>query len=406
MLPIITGMGCISALGHGVDALWNGLLHGRSGIRPITSFAHDGLRNVKAGTVPDGPELGAFAHEYGIRHRLLLYALIAIDEALADAGIDRAAFKEKAARGRAVVLLGTSLGMSLVDRDGVPDEVLTIHDGDPDNADLDRLAAEADRLLGAPGATTIVSTACASSTHALALARDLIRAGEAELVVAGGADSLDRMKYLGHSALQTLSLDVPRPFSTARDGTLFGEGAGFLVVEPARARAGRPVRAALVGAGYSTDITHVTAPDPEGSGAAMAMRSALIDSGITPEAVGHVNLHGSGTALNDIAEAKAMAAVFGSAAAALPATSIKAAVGHAMGAAGAIEAIATIRTLETGLVPPTLGLGPLEVDGGLDIVTGSPRRVDDLVFALSNSFGFGGANGVVALAKTSGEVPA
>jgi 3-oxoacyl-[acyl-carrier-protein] synthase II len=226
------------------------------------------------------------------------------------------------------------------------------------------------------------------------LGRDLLERGDYDVVVAGGSDALDRMKYLGHSALATLTEGVPRPFSRVRDGTLFGEGAGFLVLERSRERRGGRAYAYCAGAGYSTDINHLTAPDPAGRGAAAAMSAAIRDAGLEPEQVDHVNLHGSGTSLNDDAEALAMSSVFGGRARDIPSTSIKAAIGHAMGAAGAIEAVAAVLSVQRGEVPPTLNLTPSDVAFELGLVC--ERSVKRPIrTALNNSFGFGGANGVV-----------
>lgn len=402
----ITGLGCVCALGEGVPAFWDALLAGRSGIKDIEEFPQDGLRNVKAGVLRVSPALRARAERDGIDARLLLFAAAALDEALADAGLAPGTPDTPlAGRGRkAALVCGTSLGMSLVAPD-IVGETLAEYDGRDGraNADLAALAEALDRRYGFGGDVSIVSTACASGTHAIALALDMIRHDGYDLVVAGGADSLDRMKYLGHSALNTLTTDLPRPFSTRREGTLFGEGAGFLVLEaPHRAqeRAGaRRHHGTCLGAGYSTDINHVTAPDPEGAGGAMAIRAAIEDAGLEPDAIDHVNLHGSGTGLNDTAEFSALTAVFGDRVRRLPSTSIKAAVGHAMGAAGAIEAVASVLALRDGLVPPTVNVPAEDVAFALDLVTGSGRRVEGMRHALSNSFGFGGANGAVVFGR-------
>lgn len=400
----ITGLGCVCAIGEGVPAFWDALLAGRSGIKDIEEFPQEGLRNVKAGVLRVSPALRALAERDGIDARLLLFAASALDEALADAGVTPGGL----GRGRkAALVCGTSLGMSLV-APGIVGEPLAEYDGaGPDgtngdgraNADLAALADALDRRYGFGGNVTIVSTACASGTHAVGLALDMIRHDGYDLVVAGGADSLDRMKYLGHSALSTLTTDLPRPFSTRREGTLFGEGAGFLVLEAPGRAAGRRRHGTCLGAGYSTDINHVTAPDPEGAGGAMAIRAAIEDAGLEPGAIDHVNLHGSGTALNDTAEFSALGAVFGERASSIPGTSIKGAVGHAMGAAGAIEAVAAVLALRDGLVPPTVNVAADEVAFPMDLVTGSGRQVAGMRHALSNSFGFGGANGALVFGR-------
>jgi len=394
-IAIVTGMGCVSAVGEGVEAFWNALLAGTTGIKEITEFSTEGLRNPRGGAVRLSENLRAFAVCEQVRARLLVFAFAAIDQALADASIDLTRLR---ASGRKVALIvGTSLGMSLVAPETVLEQ-LAEFEGDRSNADLRALGEAIERRYGLEGEVVVVTTACASSTHAIALACDMIRQDGYDLVIAGGADSLDRMKLLGHTALSTLTPDVPRPFSRARDGTLFGEGAGFLVLTPGEE--GSPPRyAACVGAGFSTDVYHVTAPDPTGAGAAAAMRAALADANVEPDAVGHVNLHGSGTTLNDAVEFHALSQVFGARTASLPSTSIKAAIGHTMGAAGAIEAIATVLALRDEVAPPTAYVAADDVAFDLDLVTVSARRIGAMRFALSNSFGFGGANGALLFGR-------
>jgi 3-oxoacyl-[acyl-carrier-protein] synthase II len=390
----VTGMGCVSALGTGVPVFWTALNAGRSGIKRITQFGTDGLRNTSAGCVELSPPLEALARERQLKAgRLELFAVAAIQEALADAGWSLDEF----AKARAALVVGTSLGMSLV-APTVQAEPLDSYDDRATGADFASLAQALGEPFQVEDHTTIVSTACASGTHAIALARDLVERGDYDVVIAGGSDALDRMKYLGHSALATLTEGVPRPFSRARDGTLFGEGAAFLVLERSGERRQGRAYAYCTGAGYSTDIHHLTAPDPAGRGAAAAMSAAIRDAGLDPEEVDHVNLHGSGTSLNDDAEALALSSVFGARARDLPCTSIKASIGHAMGAAGAIEAVATVLSIHRGEVPPTLNLTSSDVafDIGLVCERSMKRPIRT---ALNNSFGFGGANGVVLFSE-------
>jgi 3-oxoacyl-[acyl-carrier-protein] synthase II len=396
--PVVTGMGCVSSLGESVPAFWGALLKGESGIKEIEEFPREALRNSLAGVVRPSPELLGRAAQDGIKARIQLFAVAALDEALEDARLDLRAMGSR--QGKAALVVGTSLCMSLVMPALVPDETLAALDGENDtNPSLASLARFFEDRYGMPGAVLMLSTACASATHAIALACDMIRHDGYDIVIAGGADSLDRMKYLGHSALSTLTTRLPKPFSRAQDGTLFGEGAGFLVLErPGRSGAPKP-HAICLGAGYSNDNYHVTAPDPKGAGAAMAMAAAVADAGLRATDIGHVNLHGSGTALNDNAEYLALSNVFGDRVAVLPCTSIKAAVGHAMGAAGALEAVATVMTLREQIVPPTLNVSRDEVAFEMDLVVEKPRPLDGVNYAISNSFGFGGANGVVVIGR-------
>lgn len=396
-MPVVTGMGCVSSAGKSVPAFWRALLRGESGIKEIGEFSREALRNSRAGVVRVSPELLERAARDRIKARIQLFAVAALDEALQDARLNLREVRSQ--QGKVALVIGTSLGMSLVMSELVPDETLTELDGDNANPSLASLARFFEDRYGMPGVVFMVSTACASATHAIALACDMIRYDGYDIVIAGGVDSLDRMKYLGHTALSTLSPQLPKPFSHARDGTLFGEGAGFLVLErPGRSGAPQP-HAICLGVGYSNDNYHVTAPDPEGAGAAMAMTAALADANLRPEDIGHVNLHGSGTTLNDNAEYLALRNVFGDRVSTLPCTSIKAAVGHAMGAAGALEAIATVMTLREQIVPPTLNVSKDEVAFEMDLVVEKPRPLNGVNYAISNSFGFGGANGVVVMGR-------
>lgn len=386
--PLVTGIGCICALGTDVERFWAALTGGSGGIRKIEGFSTAGLRNDLAGWVALTGDLRRFAEERGITSRIELFGAWAIEEALRRAGLDRPALASR----RAALVLGTSLGMSLARPD--LDASLPESTDPADIIDaLPEFAARFGARLGLAETTFMVSTACASGTHAIALGRDLIRHGGFDLVIAGGADTLDRMKYLGHTALSTLTPTLPRPCTAARDGTLFGEGAGIVVLEAPDRLAGRRPLARCLGAGYSTDINHVTAPDPEGKGAVLAMADALRDAGLAPDDIDHINMHGSGTSLNDTAETLGMAQVFGAErAAALPCTTLKPAIGHTMGAAGAIEAVATILSVRDGLIPPTLNIAKGDVALPVTMVCGTAER-RPVRCAMSNSFGFGGANG-------------
>ncbi len=389
--PLVTGIGCISPLGLSAAATWENLLAGRSGIQQITDFSSAGLRNNLAGAIRLPQEILDFAEREDILSRLILLAVLAIDEALTDAGLSQGMPEGK----KCALMIGTSLGMSLV-APGVEEGQLTVLEGDESNASLTELASFLGNRYQLEGRTQVISTACASGTHAISLAREMILHGGYDIVIAGGADSLDRMKYLGHTALSTLTPTLPRPFANDRAGTLFGEGAAFVVLR--RADNVETCYATCAGAGYSTDIYHVTAPDPEGKGGAFAIRSALADAGIAAEAVDHINLHGSGTILNDSAEFNALHTVFGNRIGKIACTSIKAAIGHAMGAAGAIEAVATILSVHHQAVPPTLNLTATDLSNPLGLVTGCALHCD-IRYAISNSFGFGGANGTLVFGR-------
>lgn len=395
--PLVTGIGCVSALGLGRERYWSALTSGQSGVKEISTFEVTGLRSSRAGAIELTPAMQDEAQRYRIPSRLELFATLALDEALADAGLERGSLKSR----RVALIAGTSLGMSLVapDLSGRP---LPSYSEGASGGDLSAFADALARRYGLEGRTLMVSTACASSTHALCMARDMILEGEYDVVLAGGADTLDRMKYLGHTALGTLTPGAPKPFTEARDGTLFGEGAAFLVLE--RTSPSRRHYATCCGGGFSTDIHHLTAPDPQGRGAILSMQAAITDAGLHADQIDHVNLHGSGTDLNDTAEALAVQAVFGERARRLPCTSIKPAIGHTMGAAGALEAVATVLSVHTQQIPRTLNVSAPEVALGLEIVSSDGYR-NPIRYALSNSFGFGGANGTVVFGRPGESTP-
>ncbi len=222
-----------------------------------------------------------------------------------------------------------------------------------------------------------------------------------DAVICGGADTLDRMKYLGHSALNTLTPTVIQPFGAERDGTIFGEGAGMLVLESASRRNGKVPLAVCSGSGFSCDAYHITAPDPSGAGAVQAMKEALRDAGLAPGDIDHINLHGSGTLHNDAVEGKAIGEVFGRAASSIPVSSVKSAIGHAMGAAGACEAVATVLSVMHQKIPPTVNTRAKDPTFPVNLVCGAAMDWK-IEHALSNSFGFGGCNGALVFSQWRG----
>jgi 3-oxoacyl-(acyl-carrier-protein) synthase len=396
---VVTGLGSVSALGEDTPRFWRGLLAGRSGITPISNFRQAHLRNVQAGEIRLSSAQREYAERRGLDSRIALFACLAIDEALRDAGQTPASLKGK----KVGLVLGTSLGMSLVEKsidrldECAGDRIETFDD-------FPGLIDELADAYGIGGDALLVTTACAAATNAIGIGKGMIQHEGYDLVLCGGMDTLDRMKYLGHSALNTLSPTLVRPLAKERDGTLLGEGAGILVLERETPARGRRPYAVCSGAGYSCDAYHLTGPDPSGAGALHAMRQALDDAGVQPEEVAHINLHGSGTPLNDAMECSAIRQLFGPAAGRIPVTSIKPAIGHAMGAAGALEAVATVLTVRDQTIPPTLNVAAPDPDLGLNLVTGRAREAP-IAHALSNSFGFGGCNGAVLFSRYGGTRP-
>jgi 3-oxoacyl-[acyl-carrier-protein] synthase II len=367
---VVTGLGAVSALGTGCDALWAAVEAGRSGIGPLRRFSTDGLPVSIAATVP-GRETAPATAELALE-----LALAAAREAL-----DGARLRD-APLGRVALVLGVSADLGSA-------TVLPHH--------LTRSLADA---LGVGGPRLTVSTACTSSTNAVGLGRDLLRAGEVDQVLAGGVDVLTRSLFAGFHACGVLGPRPCAPFS-APEGMTLGEGAGFVVLErrgDAEARGARP-RATVLGYGLSGDAYHETTPHPRGEGVARALRGAIADAGLDPDAVGYVNAHGTGTAANDGAEWIAIREVFGARAATLPVSSTKGHLGHAQAAAGVLEAIATVLAMERGRVPPTLNFaGPRALAPADPVGEGLPRPHDYDV-ALTTNSAFGGSNCAVVVGR-------
>ncbi|TSB25611.1 beta-ketoacyl-[acyl-carrier-protein] synthase family protein [Streptomyces benahoarensis] len=395
----VTGMGMVTPVGVGTEASWQGLLDGRSAA--ATDPRLDRLDVDFTCRVPGfepGKLLGRALASRLDSHAHL--ALVAAREAVADAGL--ATEEWDATR------VGVVLGVGCNSLEQYHREFGRLNS---DRAKLispraivrsvpNMVPAEVALDLGARGPSLAVSTACASGTTALSIARDLLRSGSCDIVLAGGSESgTAPVTVACFQQMRTLSErthdpgGASRPFDQDRDGFVLGEGAGILVLERAEHAAARNARvhALLAGCGNSTDAHHVTAPHPEGRGAVQALRQALDDAGLTPADVDHVNAHGTSTALNDQAEHRALRAVFGTPP---PVTANKSVLGHCLGGAGGIEAAATVLSLRHQTIPPTANLDTLDPDIDLDVVHKVPRPTR-IRAALSNSFGFGGQNAVV-----------
>jgi 3-oxoacyl-(acyl-carrier-protein) synthase len=401
---VITGLGSVSPHGRGVRALWQGLLDGRAGFRPITLFDAKVFRNPLAGEVegypvlPDGPP------------RALRMLHDACAEALADAlGLpieDAAPPVPPDGLAEAAIVAGTNFGgMS------VAEKALTQGEADPRAASLegylfghasDAVAAK----FGLGGPRLNLSLSCASGAAAIGLAGDLIRRGRAEAALACAYDELSLFAYAGLSALHAITPETIRPFDKRRKGTLFSEGAGVVVVESlehARKRGAPRLYAELLGRALNNDAYHMTAPEQEAHGIQALMRAALSDARVSPDEIGHLNLHATGTPYNDKIETKAVLGVFGERGKTIPVAAVKSSIGHTMGAAGTLETIAAILSLREGKVPPVLGLDPAEKDPecGLLTPTGAPLEAQ-FEKAMKTSYGFGGTNAALVLGKAPG----
>lgn len=382
---------------------------GHCGVGPITRFSTDGYRSGVGAEVARErcAALESLRARLGLpsARRLAWVAELsqwALAEAMLQSGIARA---DLGGPRTGVVVAGSTAGM--VEGEGT---ILDRRAGEPWPRAADSLAllrtpvaSTLDAVVAwtrAQGPATFVSTACSSSTHALAQAVRWIRQGRCDRVVVGGADGLCRLTHAGFNALSLVDPERPRPFDADRQGMVIGEGAAFFIVESEEtlgARGGEP-RGWILGGGAACDGWHIVQPKPDGSGAALSMRRALADAGLDPEQIGYINAHGTGTAHNDVAEARAVHSVFGARAAGLPVSSSKSQLGHLLGASGAAEAAMVLIAMAEEVLPPTVGLRTLDPEVQLDVVPDAGRRARP-AFALSNSFAFGGNNASVVLAR-------
>jgi 3-oxoacyl-[acyl-carrier-protein] synthase II len=394
-------MGALSPCGLDVGSTWDALIHGRSGIAPITSFDTEGWPVRIAGELDGFDPLDHFSrHEVKRLERFAQLARVAAEQAVADAGLELPG----ADPDRVGVYVGTGIGgLGEIERGALSLAEHGYKGLSPFFLPriLTNMAAGNIALRhGARGPSLCVSTACAAGNHSIGEAWRCIRDDQADVVIAGGAEAcITPIAVAGFSVMRSLSRrnDDPatasRPFDRHRDGFVMSEGAAMLVLEELghAVRRGAPIYAELVGYALSNDAHHITSPPPDGAGAARCMACALRSAGIEPGEVGYVNAHGTSTETNDIAETAALHTVFGAHARALAVSSTKSVTGHLLGAAGGIEAVATVLALQRELLPPTATL--LEPDPGCDLDYiprhARPARVH---VALSNAFGFGGTN--------------
>jgi len=398
----VTGIGAISAFGPAFSDLWAGLAAGRSAIRPLTLVAPGAVRFPNAAEVPDYDPLRYFEEKEALLlDRFAQFAAVAAREAVRASGIE---FSPELAE-RTAIVLGASGGGKSTEDDGFHHlyalkeprvSPLTIARA-MSNAGASRVSLE----YGITGPVYTVSTACSSANHALGQAFRMVRSGEVEVAIAGGSEAPLSLGFLkAWEAMRVVSPDTCRPFSSDRRGLILGEGAAVLVLEPVeRARArGATIWGEIAGFGMSSDAHHIT--QPSALGAARAMRAALIDAELAPEAIGYVNAHGTGTPANDATEAEAIRSVFGAHTRKLLVSSTKSMHGHALGAAGALEAAATLGALQAGLIPPTANFTTPDPACDLDVVPNTPRAAQ-VECAISNSFAFGGLNAVLIFRKSA-----
>ncbi len=418
---VVTGMGVVSPLGVGVDHNWARLTAGESGIDRITEFEASDIASQIAGHVPksdaDTPPPGHFNADLFVppkeqkkMDRFIHFALAAAQEAVTDAGWQP---DDEESLQRTGVMIGSGIG----GLGTMYDTSITLHERGPrrispfaNPAMLINLASgHVSIKYGFKGPNHSVVTACATGTHAIGDAARLIALGDADVMVAGGAEAAaNRLGVASFAAVRALSTgyndrpqEASRPFDAGRDGFVIAEGAGIVILEEyehAKQR-GANIYAEVKGYGLSGDAYHMTSPAEDGDGGYRAMKAALGNGGVNPEGIDYINAHGTSTPVGDGIECTAVKRLFGNALETISMSSTKSAIGHLLGAAGAVEAIYTLKAMETGILPPTLNLDNVSEDcQGLDLVPHTAKE-KTVTTALSNSFGFGGTNASLILRR-------
>ncbi len=398
---VITGLGTISALGHSVDQFWEALCNGESGIRELASLPLESLRIKIGAEVPAYESCDFFSSdEMRLMDRFSQFAVISAREAVADAGITAEELRD------AACIIGTGCGGRVADDESFQRLYLQGKSrGHPLTVPLVMANAAASQVsmhLGITGPVFVIASACASSAHAVGQAMAMIRSGLVDVAIAGGTDAPFTYGTLKPwEALRVMSSDTCRPFSRDRSGMVLGEGAGAVVLESLEhaKKRGACIYAELAGCGMSADAGHIT--DPSSDGAAKAIKAALDDASMNPGDVDYVNAHGTGTKANDVSETQALHQVFGEHAARLMVSGTKSMHGHPLGAAGALELVATVLAIKSGIVPPTANFTEAGEGCDLDYVPNQARE-KSIKSAVSNSFAFGGLNAVLAVRAMDG----
>lgn len=404
---VVTGLGAITPLGNTIEQLWDNLINGHSGVDYLTKVNKDDFPAKVAAEVKDWDATQYIDKKEAKRMDLFTqYAVAAAKLAVEDAQLEIT--PEIASR--VGVWVGSGIGgigtfeeqhNKFIDKGYRRVSPFFIPMLIPDMA-----TGQISIQLGAKGVNSCTVTACATGTNSIGDAFKVIERGDADIMISGGAEApLTNLAFAGFSTAKALTFNddpktASRPFDKNRDGFVMGEGAGILVLESlesAEAR-GANIYAEIVGYGSSGDAYHITAPAPEGEGAVRSIDMAINDSGLTPDQIDYFNAHGTSTAFNDAFETKAIKTVFGDYANQLQISSTKSMTGHLLGAAGAVEAIASIKAIETSIIPPTINFETKDPDCDLDYVPNNARKANVDV-ALSNSLGFGGHNATIVFKK-------
>jgi len=408
---VVTGLGTINALGHNLEETWENMIKGVSGAGPITNFDASKFKTQFACEVKNYDPLNYFKKPEARKlDKFTQFAIIAAAEAVTDSGLDL----EKINLDRSGVIWASGIGGLQTFKDEVADYVENdyVPKFNPffiPKMIADIAAGHISIKYGFKGPNYATVSACASSSHALVDAYNLIRLGKADVFISGGSEyAVTEAGVGGFNAMRAISTrnDDPktasRPFDVGRDGFVMGDGGAALIIEEyehAKAR-GAKIYAEFAGGGFTADAHHITAPHPEGRGAMMVMKAALEDAEMQPDQIDYVNLHGTSTGLGDIAEPKAVLDVFGEHAYKLSISSTKSMTGHLLGATGALEALASIMAIKTGDIPPTINFTELDpnIDPKLDF-TFNKSKHREVRAALSNTFGFGGHNASIIFKK-------
>ena len=397
---VVTGAGVLCALGHNCGEFWRALAAGQPGIRPLQAVDR-GLLRFQNGAEVQGFDASRHFEEkeIGLLDRFAQFGVVAARQAIAQAGIEwTGELRENTA-----IITGSCVGGQSTEDEGFVNlyrkniprvNPLTIP-RTMENAAASRISLE----TGVVGPTYTVSTACSSANHAIGQAFWMVRSGAVRMAITGGSEAVFSLGFLkAWEAMRVVSPDTCRPFSKDRRGLILGEGGAMLVLEPleaARAR-GAKIYGEITGFGMSSDAYHITQPSPDG--AARAMRTALRDAAVQREEIGYINAHGTATQANDATETAAIRQMFGPHADRLAVSSTKSMHGHTLGAAGAIEAVATLLSLCNGVLPPTANFTEPDPACDLDVIPNQARQMQ-VECALSNSFAFGGLNAVLAFRR-------
>lgn len=405
---VVTGVGALTPVGKTAPEFWNGLISGKSGVRPITHFDTTDYPTKFAGQIEDYDSGNYFDRKEARRlDPVTQYGLIVADETIKDSKIDL----DSIDKDRVAVLIGTGIGGMKT----FYDQSVSHHEHGPRGVNPffipmlipDMPAGQVSIRYGFRGANFCAVSACATGSHNIGLAYDSIRYGRSDMALCGGTEApVWEIGIAGFSSMKALSKrnedpeKASRPFDKDRDGFVLGEGASMMfleTLESARERGAR-IYGEIVGYGFSADAYHITAPDPDGNGVILAINNALDMAGIKPEHVDHINMHGTSTPLGDIAETNSIKKVFGDHAYKINLNSTKSMTGHMLGAAGAAESVATLLAIYHGMVPPTINYETPDPECDLNY-TVNESEVRDLKYAMNNAFGFGGHNTTIVFKK-------